>query len=154
MFRRTRLPQTMPLSASYQQPIQRLDAAFRPYESVGSHDQVISGLHHTACTPAVYAPQRELPHHHVRLASDWWPAFVGRDSLPAGSHSKVSAPILTTSSLTRLPWRTSGRPGQLPAQAPHRTGRADFPHPAPQVTDSLRDDIPSGQQLEKAEDST
>ena len=60
---------------------------------------------HTACTLAVYAPQRELPHHHVRLASDWWPAFVGREWLPDGSHYKVSVPILTTSSLTRLPWR-------------------------------------------------
>ena len=71
MFRRTRLPQTMTPSAPYQQPIQRLDAAFRPYESVGSHDQVISGLNHTAYTLAVYAPQRELPHHRVRLASGW-----------------------------------------------------------------------------------
>ena len=68
--------------------------------------RVISGLNHTACTLAVYAPQRELPHHHVRLASDWWPALVGRDWLPAGSHYKVSVPILTTSSLTRLSWRT------------------------------------------------
>ena len=86
--------------------LQRVDAAFRLYESVGSHVEVISGLNHTACTLAVYAPQRELPHHHVRLASGWWPALAGRDWLPAGSHSKVSVPILTTSSLTRLPWRT------------------------------------------------
>ena len=68
--------------------------------------RVISGLNHTACTPAVYAPQRELPHHRVRLASGWWPAFTGRDWLPAGFHYKVSVPILTTSSLTRLSWRT------------------------------------------------
>jgi hypothetical protein len=47
----------------------------------------------------------------------------------------------------------SGRPGQLPAQAPHRSGRAGFPHPAPQVTDSLHDDILNGQQLVKAKDS-
>jgi len=74
--------------------LQRLDAAFRLYESVGSHVEVISGLNHTACTLAVYAPQRELPHHHVRLASGWGPAFTGRDSLPAGSHYKVSVAIL------------------------------------------------------------
>ena len=71
--------------------------------------RVISGLNHTAYTLAVYAPQRELPHHHVRLASDWWPALVGRDWSPAGFHYKVSVSILTTSSLTtRLPWRTIG----------------------------------------------
>ena len=27
----------------------------------------------------------------------------------------------------------SGRPGRLPAQAPHGSGRADLPHPAPQA---------------------
>lgn len=43
MFRRTRLPQTMPPSTSYQQPIRRLDAAFRPYESVGSHKELFRG---------------------------------------------------------------------------------------------------------------
>ena len=31
----------------------------------------------------------------------------------------------------------SGRPGWLPTQAPHRSGRADFPHPAPRNTVSL-----------------
>jgi site-specific DNA recombinase len=30
--------------------------------------------------------------------------------------------------------RAPGRPGRLPARAPHRTVRADFPHTAPQVT--------------------
>jgi hypothetical protein len=27
----------------------------------------------------------------------------------------------------------SGRPGRLPARAPHRSGRAEFPHPALQA---------------------
>ncbi len=31
---------------------------------------------------------------------------------------------------TRPHARVSGRPGRLPAQAPHRSGRAEFPHPA------------------------
>ena len=31
-----------------------------------------------------------------------------------------------------------GRPGWLPTRAPHRPGRAELPHPVPQVTASLR----------------
>jgi transposase len=38
-------------------------------------------------------------------------------------------------------------------RAPHRSGRADFPHPAPQATASLLDGIPSGLQLVVAGDS-
>jgi hypothetical protein len=33
---------------------------------------------------------------------------------------------------TSATW-VSGRPGRLPAQAPHRSGRAEFPHPALQA---------------------
>jgi hypothetical protein len=35
----------------------------------------------------------------------------------------------------RIWW--SGRPGRLPSPAPHRSGRAELPHPAPRLTDSL-----------------
>lgn len=52
-------------------------AAFRCLENVGSRDAVITGLHHTACTLAVYASQCRLPVHHARLASDCWLRFVG-----------------------------------------------------------------------------
>jgi len=34
--------------------------------------------------------------------------------------------------------RGPGQPGRLPARASHRSGRADFPHPAHHIMDSLR----------------
>jgi len=40
---------------------------------------VISGLHPTACTLAVYASQPRLPAHHARLASGWWASLAGQD---------------------------------------------------------------------------
>ena len=59
--------------------LQRVDVTFHLYDGVGSHDKDISGLNHTACTPAVYASQHGLPQCHARLASGWWPTFTGRD---------------------------------------------------------------------------
>jgi len=35
-----------------------------------------------------------------------------------------------------------GRPGRLPARGSHRSGRAQFGHPAPQVIGSLREELP------------
>jgi hypothetical protein len=55
----------------------------------------LSRLHPTARTLAVYASQRGLPQRHARLASGWWPAFPGRDWLPAGPLRKVSGYLIT-----------------------------------------------------------
>jgi len=41
---------------------------------------LLSRLDHAACTIAVYASQPGSPQLHARLASDWWPTFVGQDS--------------------------------------------------------------------------
>src|SRR3989304_295020 len=56
------------------------DFAFRLLYSVGSHEQILSGLIHTACIVAVYASQAGSRLHHARLASGWLPALAGRDS--------------------------------------------------------------------------
>ncbi len=45
----------------------------------------LSGLCHAACALPVYASQRRLPQRHATLGSGWWPAFAGRDWLPAGT---------------------------------------------------------------------
>jgi hypothetical protein len=42
-------------------------------------DKCLSELDHTAFPLAVYASQRPSPDDHARLASRWWPAFLGRD---------------------------------------------------------------------------
>jgi hypothetical protein len=46
----------------------------------------LSKLNHAALTLAVYASQPSFPlsrsYGHARLASDWWPTFAGRGSLP------------------------------------------------------------------------
>ena len=57
-------------------------AAFRCLENVSSHEEVISGLNHTAYTLAVYASQYRSPAYHARLASGWRPTFTGRVSHP------------------------------------------------------------------------
>jgi hypothetical protein len=119
----------------------------------------ISGLNPTASALAVYASPRRLPGQDARLASRCWPDFTERDWLPAGFVRKVSAMLPTSaSSFPRLclaqtsnsgrveKWRGGlGRPCVWPALSvagarvahrtpfplpPHRTGRADFPHPA------------------------
>jgi hypothetical protein len=61
-----------------------LDAAFRCCDDVGFHAYQLSGLYHAACALPVYASQRRLPERHATLGSGWWPAFAGRDWLPAG----------------------------------------------------------------------
>ena len=40
----------------------------------------ISGLHHAACTPSVYASQPGSPPDYATLDSGWWPALAGQDS--------------------------------------------------------------------------
>ena len=66
--------------------LRRADAAFRTYPMPSAPTTIgLSGLHHTACTLAVYASQCGSPRHHARLASGCRPRFAGRDWLPAGS---------------------------------------------------------------------
>ena len=69
-------PRTSPM----RQAIQRSGAASARLEHAGLLNAVLSRLHHTALTLAVYASQGGLPHRHARLASGWWLAFAGRDS--------------------------------------------------------------------------
>ena len=76
---------------------------------------------------------------------------LGVGTLPA----RLGALALRTLPVRRGPWRwnagtssspgrrglgssfwRSGRPGRFPSPAPLRTGRADFPHPAPPAIDS------------------
>jgi hypothetical protein len=65
----------------------RLRAARAELNYQGSHNaRVLSELDNAARRLAVYASQPGSPHDHARLASGWWPAFAGRDWLPAGSH--------------------------------------------------------------------
>ena len=45
----------------------------------------LSRLNDAARALPVYASQRRLPGHHATLGSGWWPAFAGRDWLPAGT---------------------------------------------------------------------
>jgi len=66
-----------PRSASI---LRRVGAAFRFWYSVGSRESVLSRLHGTARTPAVYASQGESLRHHARLASGRWPGFAGQDA--------------------------------------------------------------------------
>jgi hypothetical protein len=62
----------------------------------------------------------------------------------------------------RSPWRSPpscdwqlyrGRVGRLASLPPHRSGRADFPHPVPRVTVSLPDATLSGRTWQEAADS-
>jgi hypothetical protein len=64
------------------------DVAFRSFQGVGSRVDTISGLNHTACTPAVYASQPGSPLRHARLASGWLASLdrtgVGTRRTPKG----------------------------------------------------------------------
>jgi hypothetical protein len=64
-------------------------------------------------------------------------AFSSEETLPSGSGTTASR---RHDDCRRrfffIQW--PGRPGRVSAQVPHRSGRADFPHPVPQRMDSLR----------------
>jgi hypothetical protein len=66
-----------------------LPSAFR--DGVGSHNDTLSRLDHTACPLAVYAPSPELPHGNVRLASGCWPALPGGIGYPQGSSARFQS---------------------------------------------------------------
>jgi len=55
---------------------------------------ILSGLHHTAHTLAVYASQDGSPRHHARLASGCLASFAGRAWVPAGFLRKVSVHLI------------------------------------------------------------
>ena len=74
-----------------------LDAAFRCCDDVGFHAYQLSGLYHAACALPVYASQRRLPERHATLGSGWWPAFAGRDWLPAGMLRGFQSSLVPTS---------------------------------------------------------
>ena len=42
---------------------------------------LVSELNHAASVSAAYASSRALPHAHARLASGWWLAFAGWESV-------------------------------------------------------------------------
>jgi len=51
-----------------------------------------------------------------------------------GAETLFQIEFFVSESECRAPLRwVSGRPGRLPARAPHRSGRAEFPHPALQT---------------------
>jgi hypothetical protein len=111
----------------------------------------LSGLHRLAFALAVYASQGGSPHHHARLASGCRLGSTGWDWLPKGFQRKVSKMVPT--SLPPSPgfaWRKPGSPRRFPAQGSHRSGRAPFGHPAPQVIGSLRNGTQNGPTPEAA----
>ena len=106
------------------------------------NDTYLSRLHRTAFGLAVYASQAPL---RDKPTQDSLPA--GGQPLPGRIHTcrvpyeRFPLCWLLPTSLPPFPgfaWRTSGRPGRLPGRAPHRSGLADFPHPALRDTASLR----------------
>jgi len=96
------------LSASW-----RTGAAFRRNKDVGSHIVLISGLHHTACSLAVYASQLSFTprgsYGHARLASGWWSTFAGRDWLPARSLVKFPLRLHPLPPHPGFAWRNASR---------------------------------------------
>ena len=81
----THAPLSDPGGISVPGQSRHFDAAFRCCDDVGFHAYQLSGLYHAACALPVYASQRRLPERHATLGSGWWPAFAGRDWLPAGT---------------------------------------------------------------------
>ena len=61
----------------------------------------------------------------------WKVSLHGGGEAEGGVLASVDAADRRRASLGRGPVATgSGRPGKLPSPAPHRSGRAEFPHPA------------------------
>jgi len=85
-----------------------LPFAFRFYDSVGLHEQSISGLNHAARILAVYASHRRLPDaaQHSLPGGETSPSRAGLS--PAGLLCRVSrrGPTSSTSPQPELPWRT------------------------------------------------
>ncbi len=50
----------------------------------------VTGLHHMACTPPVYASQAGSLPHHATLGSGGWPLLTGSGLAPGGSQKGVS----------------------------------------------------------------
>lgn len=94
-------------------------------------------------------PEQQRLHRRNGYARRWQPVFG-----PAGADPRALAqvsphclthtgaisagPMACISPACRHVPSWSGRPGRLPTQAPHRSGRAGFPHPALRIKDSLR----------------
>jgi hypothetical protein len=85
-------------------PLRRRDAAFRPFNNVGSRNLNISGLNDTTRALAVYASQPGSPRDHARLASGCWPALPDGVGYPQGSNERF--PRAFASSFPKLTWRT------------------------------------------------
>ena len=64
----------------------------------------ISGLHHAACTPSVYASKPGSPPDNATLDSGRWPTLTGRDSHPLGRVEDFRRvfPFTSPSLLTKL----------------------------------------------------
>lgn len=63
---------------------------------------LLSRLDHAACTIAVYASQPGSPQLHARLASDWWPTFVGQDFHLQDCSEGFGSGYVTSSPFSRL----------------------------------------------------
>jgi hypothetical protein len=91
----------------------RCGVAFRCLDGVGSHHQMLSGLHHAACTLAVYASRPRLPVCCLRPRKTRFRlvAHLGRTGLePAGSLREVSARPTWLPPRPGLAWRTQTLP--------------------------------------------
>ncbi len=96
-----------PGGIAHARPLRRRDAAFRPFNNVGSREENISGLYHTTRSLAVSASQPGSPRHHARLASGCWPALPDGVGYPRGSIERFPRHIASSS--PKLSWRTKGR---------------------------------------------
>ena len=114
-------PVLRPRRDLHTRPLRRVDTAFRFWNSVGSRNSLLSRLNSTAHTPAVYASQDGLLHHHARLASSCWPGFAGQDpsscKVPTKGFNRVSPHRIPLSQAfldaiqTKPP---AGRSGRIP----------------------------------------
>ena len=97
------------------QAVRCFGVAFRAMDGVGSRDQAISGLHHTACSLPVYASQYRSPgttQHSVPAAGQ---ALPGGTGYPLGSNDRFP---VTLPPFTGFAWRTHGLPEQHPRRLP------------------------------------
>jgi hypothetical protein len=101
--------------------------------------RVRSNIASRAIERPISIPHRTPPGAHVNGSLRWWGGDAAGRARHAGNETGCGWHNSWQSGASPAPQSRgeSGRPGRFPSPAPHRSGRAELPHPALRVMGSL-----------------